>query len=59
MRLKFRDFLAAFFVYKSFLQVSLQVFLQPFSYDVAVESLFMKTIIHVFMDSLIHELNSS
>ena len=57
--LNVQDFLPIFFVYKSFYKFLLQVFLQPFSYYRAVESLFMKTIIHYFMYSLIHELNSS
>jgi hypothetical protein len=59
IRLNFQAFWAAFFVYKFFLQVPLQVLLQRFPYRVVVENLFMKIIIHVFMYSIIHELNIS
>src|SRR5262245_46993811 len=59
IRLNFQDFSAAFFVYKFFLQVSLQVLLQHISHSVVVERVVMKTIIHYFMYSLIHELNNS
>jgi hypothetical protein len=59
MRPNFQAFLASFFVYKSFLQVLLQVLLQQFPYRAVVENLFMKIIIHVFMYSIIHELNIS
>jgi hypothetical protein len=51
---KFQDFLAAFFVYKSFLQASLQVLLQGFPHTVAVEKIFHEdyhSLFHVFTNS--------
>ena len=55
----FQDFWAMFFVYKFFLQVFLQVLLQPFPYCGAVERALMNIVIQYFIYSLIHELNNS
>jgi hypothetical protein len=56
---EFSSFLGGIFRLQVFLQVFLQVLLQQFPYRAVVENLFMKIIIHVFMYSLIHELNIS
>jgi hypothetical protein len=57
--IEFPRLLGGIFRLQVFLQVSLQVLLQGFPQSVAVESMFMKIIIHGFMYSTIHELNNS